>query len=75
MPELDERTAREVESAVARVVDKLLHTPTVRIKELAEAVPGNSYADVVRDLFALDPAATDVVTRADVIVADEGEVK
>ena len=73
MPELDERTAREVESAVARVVDKLLHTPTVRIKELAEAVPGNSYADVVRDLFALDPAATDVVTRAD--VADEGEVK
>jgi len=75
MPELDERTAREVESAVARVVDKLLHTPTVRIKELAEAVPGNSYADVVRDLFALDPAATDADTRADVIVADEGEVK
>ena len=75
LPELDERTAREVESAVARVVDKLLHTPTVRIKELAEAVPGNSYADIVRDLFALDPAATDVVTRADVIVADEGEVR
>src|SRR5437763_2251874 len=36
MPELDERIAREVESAVARVVDKLLHTPTVRIQELAE---------------------------------------
>jgi len=72
LPELDERTAREVESSVARVVDKLLHTPTVRIKELAETPPGNSYADIVRDLFALDPAATDAVTRADVIVADEG---
>jgi glutamyl-tRNA reductase len=72
LPDLDERAAREVESAVARVVDKLLHTPTVRIKELAEAVPGDSYADIVRDLFALDPAATDVVTRADIIVADEG---
>jgi len=71
LPDLDERAAREVESAVARVVDKLLHTPTVRIKELAEAVPGDPYADIVRDLFALDPAATDVVTRADVIVADE----
>jgi hypothetical protein len=33
-------------------------------------VPGDSYADVVRDLFALDPAATEVVTRADVIVAE-----
>ena len=74
LPELDGRTTREVESAVARVVDKLLHTPTVRIKELAETPPGNSYADIVRDLFALDPAATDAVTRADVIVADEGGV-
>jgi glutamyl-tRNA reductase len=72
LPHLDERESREVEATVARVVDKLLHAPTVRIKELAESVPGDSYADVVRDLFALDPAATEVVTRADVIVADEG---
>ena len=55
LPELDERTAREVESAVARVVDKLLHTPTVRIKELAEAVPGDSYADIVRELVRARP--------------------
>jgi glutamyl-tRNA reductase len=71
LPHLDERAAREVEAAVARVVDKLLHTPTVRIKELAESVPGDSYADIVRDLFALDPAAAEVVTRADVVVAEE----
>jgi glutamyl-tRNA reductase len=72
LPDLGERAAREVEAAVARVVDKLLHTPTVRIKELAESVPGDSYADIVRDLFALDPAAAEVVTRADVVIAEEG---
>jgi glutamyl-tRNA reductase len=71
LPGLDEHTSREVDAAVARVVDKLLHTPTVRIKELAESVPGDSYADVVRDLFALDPSAAEVVTRADVVIADE----
>ena len=72
LPDLDERAGREVEATVARVVDKLLHTPTVRIKELAETMTGDSYADIVRDLFALDPAATDAVTRADVVVAEEG---
>jgi glutamyl-tRNA reductase len=74
LPGLDEHAAHEVDVTVARVVDKLLHTPTVRIKELAESVPGDSYADVVRDLFALDPTAAEVVTRADVFVADEGGV-
>jgi glutamyl-tRNA reductase len=72
LPGLQAAQKDEVARTVRRVVDKLLHAPTVRIKELAESVPGDSYADVVRDLFALDPAATEVVTRADVIVADEG---
>ena len=73
LPDLDEHTSRELETAVSRVVDKLLHTPTVRIKELAESVPGDSYADIVRDLFALDPSAAEVVTRADVVIADGDE--
>lgn len=66
--DLDERTAHEVEVTVARVVDKLLHTPTVRVKELAGEPGGDSYADALRELFALDPAATEVVTRAAVVV-------
>jgi glutamyl-tRNA reductase len=70
LPDLGERASREIEATVGRVVDKLLHTPTVRIKELAESVPGSSYADIVRELFALGPAA-EAVTRADVVVADE----
>jgi glutamyl-tRNA reductase len=65
---LDERTSYEVEATVARVVDKLLHTPSVRVKELAEEPGGDSYADALRELFALDPAATEVVTRAAVVV-------
>jgi glutamyl-tRNA reductase len=73
LPELDPAASREVELTVARVVDKLLHTPTVRIKELANSAPGDSYADVVRELFALDPSAPEVVTRADVTVEDEAE--
>jgi glutamyl-tRNA reductase len=72
LPDLDERAAREVAATVGRVVDKLLHTPTVRVKELAALPSGDSYADVLRELFALDPAAAEAVTRADVVV-EEGQ--
>ncbi|HET6816590.1 MAG TPA: glutamyl-tRNA reductase [Mycobacteriales bacterium] len=71
LPALDERTRREITTAINRVVDKLLHTPTVRVKELAEAPGGDSYADALRELFALDPAAMAAVARADVVVEDE----
>ena len=71
LPGLDERTRREIASAISRVVDKLLHTPTVRVKELAESPGGDSYAEALRELFALDPAAMAAVARADVVVEDE----
>ena len=54
---------------VRRVVDKLLHTPTVQIKRLAEGPDGSSYAAALRELFELDPqtpavlAATESGTR------------
>jgi glutamyl-tRNA reductase len=70
LPDADERTTREVRQAVERVVDKLLHTPTVRVKELASTSGGDSYAEVLRELFSLDPSATEVVGRADVVVED-----
>ena len=71
VPDLDERAEHEVTVAVERVVDKLLHAPTVRVKELAGSPGGDSYADVLRELFALDPAATEAVARADVVVEDQ----
>ena len=46
------------------MVDKVLHTPTVRVKELAADPGGPTYADALRELFALDPATVDAVTAA-----------
>lgn len=51
---VDDRVRAEVTAAVQRVVDKLLHTPTVRVKQLAGEPNGESYADALRALFDLD---------------------
>jgi glutamyl-tRNA reductase len=51
LPE-DER--RLVESVTAQIVNKLLHLPTVRMKEAAAGPDGARYADTVRDLFGLE---------------------
>lgn len=63
LPGLDAVSRAEVESTVRRVVATLLHTPTVRVKELATAPGGDTYAQALRELFELDPAATEVVAR------------
>jgi glutamyl-tRNA reductase len=56
---LSERERRAVESVTARVLDKLLHLPTVRLKEAAAGADGAVYADAVRHLFGLgDDAAS-----------------
>jgi glutamyl-tRNA reductase len=61
----DHRTLDEVERAMRRVVDKLLHAPTVRVKELAGSPGGDAYEDALRVLFDLDPAVVAAVTLAD----------
>jgi glutamyl-tRNA reductase len=66
LPELDPHARAEIEQTVGRVVDKLLHAPTVRVKQLAEEPGGQSYADALNKLFGLDPKAVEAVTRADV---------
>jgi glutamyl-tRNA reductase len=66
VPDLDGRSRIEVETAVRRVVDKLLHAPTVRVKELAESPGGDQYAEALRELFMLDPQVAEAV-----IVPDE----
>jgi glutamyl-tRNA reductase len=71
LPQADESVIRELRATVERVVEKLLHAPTVRVKELAEAPGGDSYAEALRELFALDPAATTAVTRAAVVVEEQ----
>jgi glutamyl-tRNA reductase len=45
---------RAVESLTVQIVNKLLHPPTVRMKEAAAAADGVLYADAIRHLFALE---------------------
>ena len=70
LPGLDPRDRDEVAKALRRVVDKLLHAPTVRVKELASAPGGDTYAAALRELFDLDPKTADAVSRADVVAGE-----
>jgi glutamyl-tRNA reductase len=63
LPDLSPEARAEVLRAVRRVADKLLHEPTVRVKELANETGAVSYAAALAELFALDPEAVDAVTR------------
>ena len=53
--EVDPGVLAELEQTVHRVVEKLLHQPTVRVKELAAEPGGDSYAEALRLLFNLGP--------------------
>ncbi|AEW95782.1 glutamyl-tRNA reductase [Streptantibioticus cattleyicolor NRRL 8057 = DSM 46488] len=65
LPDLDDKERAEITQTVRRVVDKLLHAPTVRVKQLAGEPGGAGYADALRELFDLDPQAVAAVSRAD----------
>jgi glutamyl-tRNA reductase len=62
---LDPQVSREVARSMQRITDKLLHAPTVRVKELAGVPGGESYAAMLRVLFDLDPDAVRAVAQAD----------
>jgi len=51
LPDADRKL---VETATAQLVNKLLHLPTVRLKEAAVTADGVLYADAVRHLFGLE---------------------
>jgi glutamyl-tRNA reductase len=63
LPGLAPAERDEVLRTVRRVADKLLHEPTVRVRELANETGAVSYAAALAELFALDPDAVDAVTR------------
>jgi len=73
LPGLDPRARAEIERSVQRVVDKVLHAPTVRVKQLAGEPGGQSYADALRRLFDLDLATVEAVTRADIAEVGDPE--
>ncbi|HEX5190199.1 MAG TPA: glutamyl-tRNA reductase [Streptosporangiaceae bacterium] len=63
--ELDARTRREIAQTMGRIADKLLHGPTVRVKELAGSPGGDAYETALRVLFELDPDTVEAVRRPD----------
>ncbi|GAA3792325.1 glutamyl-tRNA reductase [Sphaerisporangium flaviroseum] len=65
VPEIDGRLRGEIAQTVRRVVDKLLHEPTVRVKRLAASPAGDHYAEALRELFDLNPKVPEAVARAD----------
>ncbi|HET8992519.1 glutamyl-tRNA reductase [Rhodococcus sp. SJ-2] len=61
LPDLGDGQRDEVARTVRRVVDKLLHAPTVRVKQLASTPGGDQYAEALRELFELRPGAVEAV--------------
>jgi glutamyl-tRNA reductase len=69
LPGLDDGMREEVARTVRRVVDKLLHAPTVRVKQLAGAPGADTYAEALRELFELDPHAVDAVAAGEIALS------
>lgn len=63
--DLDGKTRREIAQAMGRIADKLMHGPTVRVKELAGSPGGDAYETAVRVLFELDPETVQAVQQPD----------
>jgi glutamyl-tRNA reductase len=59
LPGLDDRDREVVEALTRSLVNKLLHAPTVRLREAAGNGRGLSVLDSVRYLFALDVVSQD----------------
>ena len=78
LPALDDATRDEVQRTVHRIVEKLLHTPTVRIKELTSDGHGDDYVTALRELFDLDPhvvAAVSTLPDASTLLAVDGSLR
>ncbi|MEO3777038.1 glutamyl-tRNA reductase [Micromonospora sp. B11E3] len=67
-PDLTEEQRAEVARTVHRVVQRLLHQPTVRVRQLAAEPGGDQYAALLRELFDLQvPQTSPVDTVPDVV--------
>ncbi|MFI7428377.1 glutamyl-tRNA reductase [Micromonospora sp. NPDC049836] len=70
-PDLSDDQRAEVARTVHRVVQRLLHQPTVRVRQLAAEPGGDQYAALLRELFDLEvPQTSPVDTVPDVVASD-----
>ncbi len=61
LDELAPECQEKVNQMVQRIVNKMLHEPTVRLKQSAADGNGVAYAHALRELFALDSAPTPAI--------------
>jgi glutamyl-tRNA reductase len=66
LPDLDDHEREQIQHSVRRIVDKLLHAPTVRVQELSREPDAVDYAAALRELFALDPQTVAAVMSPEV---------
>ncbi|MEW2141482.1 glutamyl-tRNA reductase [Micromonospora vinacea] len=70
-PDLGDDLRAEVARTVHRVVQRLLHQPTVKVRQLAAEPGGDQYAALLRELFDLEvPQTSPVDTVPDVLSPD-----
>ncbi|MER7439497.1 glutamyl-tRNA reductase [Micromonospora avicenniae] len=70
-PDFTDDQRAEVARTVHRVVQRLLHQPTVRVRQLASEPGGDQYAALLRELFDLEvPQTSPVDTVPDVMEPD-----
>ncbi|GIJ29336.1 glutamyl-tRNA reductase [Micromonospora qiuiae] len=73
-PDLTDDQRADIARTVHRVVQRLLHQPTVRVRQLAAEPGGDQYAALLRELFDLQvPQTSPVDTVPDITPAEEGE--
>ncbi|MFM8600395.1 MAG: glutamyl-tRNA reductase [Mycobacterium sp.] len=66
LPGLQDDQRQEIARMVRRVVDKLLHAPTVRVKQLIDEPGAHSYAEALRELFELDPQVVHALAASEI---------
>jgi len=72
-PELTDAQRAEMARTVHRVVQRLLHQPTVRVRQLAAEPGGDRYAALLRELFDLDVADGAAAEAIRVAPTDSGQ--
>lgn len=72
-PDLSDEQRAEVARTVHRVVQRLLHSPTVRVRELASTAGGEQYVTVLRELFDLTVPSADLRHALDVVAEIDSE--
>lgn len=54
MPDLTPEDEQRIDAMTKIIVQKILHNPTIRLREVAGSSHADDYADITRGLFGLD---------------------